>query len=71
VWTIPDYLLNDVFQRSLRHDGKYFSLMYNKLNYIYFYAFYYGTVKNLLLFWRISGNSQEISVIHLKPEQRE
>ena len=39
IWTIPDYLLNDVFRRYLRYDGDYFSLINNKFNDVYFYIF--------------------------------
>ena len=63
VWTIPDILLNDVFRSSLHYDGKCFSLIYNKFNFVYFYAFFYDMSNILPVFCRISGKSQEISVI--------
>ena len=71
VWTIPDLLLNDVFQRSLHYVGKYCRLIYKLFSDVYFYMFSANMLNILSLACRSSGNSKEISVTNLKTEQRE
>jgi hypothetical protein len=36
LWTISDLFLSDMFRRCLHRDGKYFIIIYNKINDVYF-----------------------------------